>query len=94
MINLIILPMDITKNNTFTATVDITNSIITAPGSLSDPPNIDITGITHFPRNTEDETNTIGGQTLIVIILDNLIAIISGVSRENHILDTDTKGDN
>ncbi len=86
--------MNITKNDTFTATVDITNSIITAPGSLNDPPNIDIIGITHFPSNTEDETNIIGGQTLIVTILDNLIAIISGVIRENRILDTDTKGDN
>lgn len=86
--------MNITNNNTFTATVDISNNTITAPGSLNDPPNIDIIGITHFPSNTEDETNIIGGQTLIVTILDNLIAIISGVIRENRILDTDTKGDN
>ncbi len=86
--------MNITNNNTFTATVDISNNTITAPGSLNDPTNINITGISHFQRNTEDNTNIIGGQTLIVIISDNLIAIISGVSRENHILDTDTTGDN
>lgn len=77
MVNLILLLMNITKNFT-----------ITTATHINDPININmISMIDHLTGITEEVTNIIGGQILIVIILDNLVTITLGVLGVTGVID-------